>query len=120
MASLTSRPSKNAASSPRLSNPALSSPYPSTDSSSSLVQQNFSATLPLAISLHPSDLPTGLADTVLAGHYTYHTVIRRNSYLTLILQEVKEGLIDLIVVNEEAKVQEEEIWFEWNGMPLRW
>jgi hypothetical protein len=47
--------------------------------------------------------------------------VRRNLYLPLIVQEVKEALVGLICdARGAATIRDEEIWFEYRGTPLKW
>lgn len=84
----------------------------------SLCQHLFTSTLPLAISLNLADLPAG-SDAALAKDLVCYVSARRSSYLPLIIAQVKEQLIEL-VVPEGSGVREDDLWFEYKGIPLKW
>ncbi|EPQ30755.1 uncharacterized protein PFL1_01656 [Pseudozyma flocculosa PF-1] len=77
----------------------------------------WSGTIPIAVSLDPSDLPPG-SDQALASTYL---IVPRVSYLPLIVEEVRRSMVELVLDdNALAAVDEREWWFEYEGQPLRW
>lgn len=47
--------------------------------------------------------------------------VPRISYLPLILQDVRRDLIELVLDESAAAgILDESIWFEYDGVPLRW
>lgn len=88
-----------------------------------LSERIFTATLPIAVSLSPSDLPpqpaaSGSADaSPPPTDLVYYTTIRRCSYLSLHLSEIRENLVDLVT---SAPVRDEDLWLSYKGIPLKW
>lgn len=122
MSSTPARPSGSAFAGPsRISSgPALDPSSSSTPSTSRIAADVFSSSLPLAVSVALSDLPSG-SDSSLAAEYVYYTTVRRSLYLPLIVQEVKEALVGLICdARGAATIKDGEIWFEYRGTPLKW
>ncbi|PWN22419.1 hypothetical protein BCV69DRAFT_281412 [Microstroma glucosiphilum] len=122
MSSTPARPSGSGFAGPsRLSSGPVLDPSSSASSSSSRIATDvFSSSLPLAVSVALSDLPSG-SDSSLAAEYTYYMTVRRNLYLPLIVQEVKEALVGLICdARGAATIKDEELWFEYRGTPLKW
>lgn len=86
----------------------------------SLCQQLFVSTIPIAVSVSLTDLPPG-SDAALAKELVYYTSARRSSYLPLLLHSVRENLVDLVVpFGDSGAVKEEDLWFEYRGVPLKW
>ncbi|CAO1615761.1 unnamed protein product [Parajaminaea phylloscopi] len=87
-------------------------------SASALCRHLFASAIPLAVTLNLADLPSG-SDAALAKDLTCYVTARRSSYLPLLISQVKEQLIDL-VVPDGSSVKDEELWFEYRGVPLKW
>ncbi|SPO32259.1 related to ATG5 - protein involved in autophagy and the Cvt pathway [Ustilago trichophora] len=74
-------------------------------------------TIPICISIDPTDLPPG-SDSTIDSTYL---VVPRISYLPLIVAEVKKNLLELVLEQPALNaVNEKELWFEYEGQPLRW
>lgn len=88
-----------------------------------LSERVFTATLPIVVSLSPSDLPPQPAASSSADasppptDLVYYTTIRRCSYLSLHLCEIRENLVDLVT---SAPVRDEDLWLSYKGTPLKW
>lgn len=93
-----------------------SSPPPHPPALPSISEQVFASSLALAISLSPNDVPDG-ADA--GADLVYYTTVRRNTYLPMILREVRECLVDLVLGDGDG-VKDDEMWFEYRGVPLKW
>ncbi|SNX83525.1 related to ATG5 - protein involved in autophagy and the Cvt pathway [Melanopsichium pennsylvanicum] len=74
-------------------------------------------TIPICVSIDASDLPPGSDPTI---DSTY-LVVPRISYLPLVVADVKKNLLELVLEGPESNaVNEKELWFEYEGQPLRW
>ncbi|SPO25085.1 related to ATG5 - protein involved in autophagy and the Cvt pathway [Ustilago trichophora] len=74
-------------------------------------------TLPICISIDPTELPPG-SDSTIDSTYL---VVPRISYLPLIVAEVKKNLLELVLEQPALNaLNERELWFEYEGQPLRW
>lgn len=74
-------------------------------------------TIPICVSIDPAELPPG-SDATIDSTYL---VVPRISYLPLIVAEVKKNLLDLVLEQPALNVlNEKELWFEYEGQPLRW
>ncbi|CDR99824.1 related to ATG5-protein involved in autophagy and the Cvt pathway [Sporisorium scitamineum] len=74
-------------------------------------------TIPICVSIDPAELPPGSNSTI---DSTY-LVVPRISYLPLIVADVKKNLLDLVLEQPALNVlNEKELWFEYEGQPLRW
>lgn len=76
-------------------------------------EQIFTSTLSLAVSIAAGDVTLPVSE-----YNVCYLNVRRNSYLPMILRQVREQLVDLVVSAHEVK--DEEIWFDYAGVPLRW
>ncbi|KAJ1028089.1 hypothetical protein NDA13_003538 [Ustilago tritici] len=74
-------------------------------------------TIPICISIDPTELPPG-SDSSIGSTYL---VVPRISYLPLIVAEVKKNLLELALEQPALNaLKEKELWFEYEGQPLRW
>lgn len=78
------------------------------------------ATIPIAVTVEASDL-VKLGGNANRSVETFYLRAPRVSYLPLILQEVRQGLLTLMLdFSDLESVKEEDIWFTYEGVPLRW
>ncbi|SJX66086.1 related to ATG5-protein involved in autophagy and the Cvt pathway [Sporisorium reilianum f. sp. reilianum] len=74
-------------------------------------------TIPICVSIDPAELPPG-SDSSIDSTYL---VVPRISYLPLIVADVKKNLLDLVLEQPALNaLNEKELWFEYEGQPLRW
>lgn len=74
-------------------------------------------TIPICVSIDPTELPSG-SDSSIDSTYL---VVPRISYLPLIVAEVKKNLLELALEQPALNgLNEKELWFEYEGQPLRW
>ncbi|KAF6767446.1 Autophagy-related protein 5 [Kalmanozyma brasiliensis GHG001] len=74
-------------------------------------------TIPICVSIDPADLPPG-SDTTIDSTYL---VVPRISYLPLIVAEVRKNLLELVLEQPAlTALNDKELWFEYEGQPLRW
>ncbi|KAJ9478753.1 Autophagy protein 5 [Pseudozyma hubeiensis] len=74
-------------------------------------------TVPICVSLDPAELPPS-SDSSIDSTYL---IVPRISYLPLIVAEVKKNLLDLVLEQPALNtLNEKELWFEYEGQPLRW
>lgn len=74
-------------------------------------------TIPICVTLDPAELPPG-SDSSIDSTYL---IVPRISYLPLIVAEVKKNLLDLVLEQPALNtLNEKELWFEYEGQPLRW
>ncbi|CAO1631961.1 unnamed protein product [Sympodiomycopsis kandeliae] len=76
-------------------------------------EQIFNSSVSVSITLAPQDLPSG------SEPWVYYTKSRRNSYLPLLLREIKDVLIGLADL-AAGGIKDEDLWFEYKGVPLKW
>ncbi|TKY86101.1 hypothetical protein EX895_004926 [Sporisorium graminicola] len=73
--------------------------------------------IPICVSIDPTELPPG-SDSSIDSTYL---VVPRISYLPLIVADVKKNLLDLVLEQPALNMlNEKELWFEYEGQPLRW
>ncbi|PWN49623.1 hypothetical protein IE53DRAFT_388129 [Violaceomyces palustris] len=109
---------------PSISNVHANSPSsyaPLTPTPSASIQQIrrliWSGTLPISVSLDASDLGKNSDRSI----QSYLITAPRISYLPLLLQEIKSNLVQLVLDEPSyASLNEKELWFEYDGVPLRW
>lgn len=86
-------------------------------STSSFRRLVWEGTVPICVSIDPADLPPG-SDSTIDSTYL---VVPRTSYLPLIVTEVKKNLLELVLEQPALHtINEKELWFEYEGQPLRW
>lgn len=74
-------------------------------------------TIPICVSVDPAELPPG-SDATIDSTYL---VVPRISYLPLIIADVRRNLLELVLEQPALNVlNEKELWFEYEGQPLRW
>lgn len=74
-------------------------------------------TIPICVSIDPAELPPG-SDSTIDSTYL---IVPRISYLPLIVADVRKNLLELVLEQPALNVlNEKELWFEYEGQPLRW
>lgn len=74
-------------------------------------------TIPICVSIDPTELPAG-SDSTIDSTYL---IVPRISYLPLIIADVKKNLLELVLEQPALNaLNEKELWFEYEGQPLRW
>ena len=76
------------------------------------------ATIPILVTVESDDLSQGSLDRSIETHYIKAP---RISYLPLVLQEVKNSLLAMMMDDAALNaIKEEDFWFMYEGVPLRW
>ncbi|GAA5858898.1 hypothetical protein JCM8547_007147 [Rhodosporidiobolus lusitaniae] len=77
----------------------------------------FGGSVPIQIVIAEEDLPPGADRSVEA----YYIQAPRISYLPLFLAQIRRYFVDLVLDdNSAASLQNDDIWFEADGVPLKW
>lgn len=99
----------------------LSTSTPSNSSStSSNLYRNliWSGSIPICITISSKDLPSNADLTIIDSYYLQ---LPRISYLPLYLNQIRKYFLDLVLdESSNAALNDDEIWFEFNGIPLKW
>ncbi len=86
----------------------------STSSSRRLIWEG---TIPICVSVDPTELPPG-SDSTITETYI---VAPRISYLPLVVADVRKNLLELALEGPAlVALNEKDMWFEYEGQPLRW
>ncbi|KAJ1726048.1 autophagy protein 5 [Coemansia biformis] len=89
----------------------------------------WSGMIPIELQLAPADAIELLASAVLPEPFqTFYVLVPRVSYLPFVTAKIKERWLDPMlalsgvrsVVDDRVSIKESDIWFEYNGQPLRW
>lgn len=78
------------------------------------------ATIPIAVSVDAAELPGSI--TLDRAIETYYVRAPRISYLPLVLEKVRAGLLSLMLSGDAAldSIKPDSCWFSFEGIPLRW
>ena len=110
-------PASNLLASPASTSFQSSSSSAATQATSAFRKLVWQGTIPICVSIDTAELPPGSDPTI---DSTY-LVVPRISYLPLIVADVKKNLLDLVLEQPAlGALNEKELWFEYEGQPLRW
>ncbi|PWZ01548.1 peptidase M22, glycoprotease [Testicularia cyperi] len=77
----------------------------------------WNGTIPICVTVELADLPPG-SDTSIDSTYL---VVPRISYLPLVVAEVRRNLLELVLDQASlSTLNDKDLWFEYDGQPLRW